>query len=307
MYHTVQIYSMLAVLLAIGSARAQNPTDYGTPRIFVADKDGNNVKLLVEIPGMASHGSPHWSSDGKLILINSTPQARAYHLSKMFVCAVGGPFSGNVAELGPGGCARFSPDMNRIAFHINAGNPEGIEAGIWVMKDDGTEKKRLCEGTRPRWLPDGKSLLFVSPQPGGATIEMIQIDGTGRRQLLKAGYPQVAGGDPSPDGKEFCYLAYPQRAYEGQLFRAAIAGEGEPKLIYSGRMGWDPAWSPDGKQILFWAMDDKANRHLCVIDAEGGQPTKLANQEGTRFNSDAQWSPDGQKIVFSSDRDFAEK
>src|SRR5215216_5951855 len=114
------IFLAIGVMVHVGalSVLAQNPSDYGKPRIFVADKDGNNVKLLVEIPEAASHGSPHWSSDGKLILISCTPQARQYQLCKTYACAIGGPFNGNVVEMGCGTCARFSPDMSRIAYHV---------------------------------------------------------------------------------------------------------------------------------------------------------------------------------------------
>lgn len=287
----------------------QNPTDYGKPRIFVADKDGNDVKLLVEIPEMSSHGSPHWSSNGKLILISATSGHRQYHLCKTYACAIGGPFNGNVVEMGYGTCARFSPDMRQIAYHVHPANPDRAEAGIWIMRDDGTERKRLCDGTRPRWTPNGKSLVFVSQQETGAAVEIINADGTGRRPIVKETYPSVAAVDASPDGKEVCYIAYPDRVYDGVLYRASLSDEGaKPKEIYKGRIGWHPAWSPDGRHILFWAMDENTNRHLVVIDAEGKQPPrKLANQEGTRFNSDGEWSPDGQRIIFSSDRELEQK
>jgi Tol biopolymer transport system component len=299
----------ILVLLANKTAIAQNPSDYGKPRIFVADKDGSNVKLLVEIPEMASHGSPHWASDGKLILISTTPKARQYQLCKTYACAISGPFNGNVVEMGYGTCARFSPDMSRIAFHVHPANPDRLEAGIWVMRDDGAERKRLCDGVRPRWTPDSKSLVFISQQANGAAVETIYVDGTGRRPIVKETYPVAAAVDASPDGKEVCYIAYPERQYDGVLYRASLTdAAAAPKVVYRGRMGWSPAWSPDGRQILFWLMDENANRHLCVVDANGNEPPKkLANQEGTRFNSDAEWSPDGKRIIFSSDREFAEK
>jgi hypothetical protein len=65
---------LAALLIYSGppSAMAQNARLI--PRIFVADMDGNNVKLLVEIPGAAYHGSLHWGSSGKVILINATPR-----------------------------------------------------------------------------------------------------------------------------------------------------------------------------------------------------------------------------------------
>src|SRR5262245_32112972 len=300
-----------AVLLPLTTrpATAQNPSDYGKPRIFVADKDGNNVKLLVEIPGAVSHGSPHWSSDGKLILIDATPQARQYQLGRIYACAIGGPFNGNVAEMSYGSCARFSPDMRRIAFHVHPSNPDMLEGGIYVMRDDGTDRRRVCEGVRPRWTADGKSLVFPGRDANGAIVELINADGTGRRTLVNQSYPSIAGVDPSPDGKEICYIAYPQRAYDGVIYRAALSAKPtEPTEIYRGRLGYGPSWSPDGKQIAFWLMDEQANRHLAVIDADGKQPPKkLANQDGTRFNSDITYSPDGLRIIFSSDREVAEK
>jgi Tol biopolymer transport system component len=283
----------------------QNPSAYRKPRLFIADKDGNNVQLLVEIPGAVSHGSPHWSSDGKLILFDATPGERQYQLGRIYACAVGGPFNGNVAEMSYGSCARISHDMKHIAFHVNGGNPEKLEAGIYVMRDDGTERRRLCDGIRPRWTADDKSLVFVSQQADGPSAEIIGVDGTSRRRLVKPRYASVAGVDPAPGGKEICYIAYPERPYEGVLCRAPLGTEpAEPKEIYRGRLGYGPSWSPDGKQIAFWLMDDNANRHLAVIDADGkAPPKKLANQEGTRFNSDPVWSPDGARIAFSSDRD----
>ena len=61
-----------SLLFWASAALAQNAAGDGKPRIFVADRDGNNVKLLVEIPDAAYHGSPHWSSDGRMILLDRT-------------------------------------------------------------------------------------------------------------------------------------------------------------------------------------------------------------------------------------------
>src|SRR6187397_2442183 len=104
------LFLVLCSTLGTTPGLAQNPAGDGKLRIFVADRDGNDVKLLVEIPNASYHGSPHWSSDGKLILLNAMPGDRQFQLARIYACAVGGPFNGNVADMGVGGYARFSPD-----------------------------------------------------------------------------------------------------------------------------------------------------------------------------------------------------
>src|SRR5262245_15512614 len=188
--------------LANAVAIAQNTS----PRIFIADADGNSVKPLVDIPATGYQGSPHWSADGKLILINAMPPDGGFEQMRIYACAVGGPFNGNVVEMGVGGYARFSPDMSRISFHVRAGNPDQLRPGIWVMRDDGSDRQRLGDGTRPRWTPDGKRLVFVNPR--GNSIDIMNADGTDPRTLHKETYASVAGPAVSPDGKEVCYIAY---------------------------------------------------------------------------------------------------
>jgi Tol biopolymer transport system component len=299
----IRFLLFLAMFAAIVTS-ADTAVGDGKLRIFVADRDGSNVKLLVEIPGADYHGSPHWSADGKLILLNAMPGDRQYQLARIYACAVGGPFNGNVVDMGVGGYARFSPDMKRISFHVRAGNPDNLQPGIWTMRDDGTDRKRLCDGTRPRWTADGNSLVFVSPQ--GNSIEIVNADGTGQRLLLsKAAFPSVAGVAISPDGKHLCCIAYPQQVYDGVLYRVPIDDPAaEPTIVYRGKLGWDPAWSPDGQEILFWLLEENGDRHIVAVDADGkNPPRKLANQVGTRLNTDPEWSPDSRRILFSSDRD----
>jgi dipeptidyl aminopeptidase/acylaminoacyl peptidase len=66
----------------------------------------------------------------------------------------------------------------------------------------------------------------------------------------------------------------------------------------------DPQWSPDGRRIAFVsdrsgkAFDGGHNTDVWVIDANGGQPTKITDhQEG---DNAPRWSPDGQTIAFLS-------
>jgi TolB protein len=63
---------------------------------------------------------------------------------------------------------------------------------------------------------------------------------------------------------------------------------------------WNPAWSPDGSQILF-NSDRDGRDTLYIMNADGTQLTTVfAGEDANDY--DAAWSQDGDRIVFVSDR-----
>jgi Tol biopolymer transport system component len=55
-------------------------------------------------------------------------------------------------------------------------------------------------------------------------------------------------------------------------------------------------WSPDNKRLALMAEEPGMPWKLYLIDAEGGKPTPLLNED--RNEADPDWSADGQEIVF---------
>ena len=66
--------------------------------------------------------------------------------------------------------------------------------------------------------------------------------------------------------------------------------------------GFDPAWSPDGKQIAFATeeIEDPSSRlgdsTLYVVDVAGGSPRKVIEGDAVQPS----WSPSGARIVYWS-------
>ena len=66
------------------------------------------------------------------------------------------------------------------------------------------------------------------------------------------------------------------------------------------RLGGSPAWSPDGKKIVFSSTQD-GNGDIYAMSTDGNNIHQLTNHPAS--DSDPAWSPNGREIVFVSGRD----
>ena len=60
---------------------------------------------------------------------------------------------------------------------------------------------------------------------------------------------------------------------------------------------YDPAWSPNGKQILFSSDREGGVFDLYLMDADGGNVRKVF--ESSAYRRNPSWSPDGKQIVYA--------
>ncbi|MEZ0395340.1 MAG: protein kinase [Anaerolineales bacterium] len=115
---------------------------------------------------------------------------------------------------------------------------------------------------------------------------------------------------PTPLGGAYGQLAFAStRNGLPQIFLMNSDGSGQVQLTTLEEGACQPAWSPDGAQIVFISpcRDRRApysvytDSRLYLMNANGSNVTPILNSEPGDF--DPAWSPDGTRLAFTSQRD----
>jgi Tol biopolymer transport system component len=91
-----------------------------------------------------------------------------------------------------------------------------------------------------------------------------------------------------------------------EVFVMNADGTEQTQLTHNDSHEFDPAWSPNGKQIVFnsIAADFSGDLEIFVMNADGTGIIQLTNNDAQDFATT--WSPDGKRIAFVSNRDGAD-
>jgi dipeptidyl aminopeptidase/acylaminoacyl peptidase len=138
---------------------------------------------------------------------------------------------------------------------------------------------------------------------GHSNVYTINPDGSGRRQLTHVSAAQAAGApDWSADGTKIVYESNQTGDYRIWVMNADSSGQ-RRLADDPGYADLDPAWSPDGKRILFSRCTEQPGGSGCdleVMNAAGTGMRRLAGGHWTYVRG--QYSPDGRRIVVGADR-----
>lgn len=141
-------------------------------------------------------------------------------------------------------------------------------------------------------------ILFTSlPKPNGAlALETIKPNGTGRRTLAGTKVWPYGAAAWSPNGRQIAFMRVHKASSETSALYVMRADGTHPKRLTNGRFTEHrPAWSPDGKVIVFErAITTGSDLFLIRVDGGGlRRLTQLGNAIAPA------WSPDGSTIAFS--------
>jgi Tol biopolymer transport system component len=205
--------------------------------------------------------------------------------------------------------ARPSAGGGRLVFGGVTWGKTKISPRIYIVGAGGGRMRRLTntanvEDVTPAWSPNGRRIAFGRRTGGPAGWRLYSIDPSGKdQQPITARMGLANEPSWSPNGRRLAFAWMPRRPPSNFAQQVALVnadGHGFRVLThyakFKGGTG-HPAWSPDGKTILFsgrLSIREGARSDIWSVHPSGAGLRRFVAGGG-----DAAWSPDGKSIAFS--------
>ena len=263
--------------------------------LYLANTDGTEARQIAALPGDVSW--LRWSPDGKKLRFTvADPKTNANSIWE--IKADGG----DLHPLLPGWnsppaecCGSWTPDGRYFVYQSSHGG----RSDIWALREAGSFLKpgkskpvQLTAGPLDFLGPvpskDGKKLFVIGSQPRG---ELARYDAKSQQFVPYLSGLSADSVSISKDGQWVAFVSYPERS----LWKMKLDGSERLQLTFPPTQAYLGRWSPDGKQIAFWAKGPTNSSTIQLISADGGNPEEIFSAS----LADPGWSADGSTLVFS--------
>ena len=281
----------------------------------------------------------YFSSDGTRLIYQSTP--RGAECDQEYVLDLRSGETKRVSSgKGRTTCGYFVPpkDEHIIYSSTEAAGPECpppadrshgyvwpvyASYDIYEAKPDGSDAHRLTTtpgyDAESTWCAKGGKFVFTSDRDGDLDLYEMNDKGDVRRLTNRPG----PDGGPwfSPDGKQIVFRGHPITAaaeladyrslLKQELWRPTTLeiyvmnrdGSNLRQVTHLGGANFAPAWTVDGKRIIFASntRDPRGrNFDIYLVNLDGSGLEQVTFND--TFDGFPMFSPDGKKLVFGSNR-----
>ena len=267
-----------------------------------SSNDGNNAGST-NAPDVRSAGAKKHLLAGVLVLLGVVIAAVAYN--RLHLAGAGFSLQEMRAERitrnGKAATVALSPDGQTIAYVLRG----GVEQSVMLRRIGDSADIQLIAPDKINYpgltfSPDGRFLYFTASSKDNqlySSLYKIPVQGGAATKLVDDIDTAVSF---SPDGSKFAFIrGVPDKRANDLL--VANADGSDPKviarksgLIYAASL-ITPAWSPDGKTIVFANYPATNRRLLLAVSPDGSGPREIYKSREDLGRP--HWLPDGTRLL----------
>ncbi|MDG2376637.1 MAG: amidohydrolase family protein [Woeseiaceae bacterium] len=171
-----------------------------------------------------------------------------------------------------------------------------LDDDIWILPAGGGEAKRIANSEqslrRPRWSPDGQSLLYVAESNAGSEIRIYDL---AMSSSARAGTRTEHSQDPSwhPDGERFVFASAGDDTGL-DLWETDLPTGLSWRLTHDAGDETQPVWSGNGEHLAWIHRDTDV---YSLVLRRRGEPATVLLRSETPLSSPA-WRPDGSLVTY---------